>query len=105
MSWKGDKTDCSNYRGIPLLSTSYKIASNTLLSKLSPYVDEIIGDNQCGFRRNRSITDNIFLYSSDTGEKSGIQLDGTSAIHKLLERGNYCTVFSQGSGHPWQQLG
>jgi hypothetical protein len=30
-----------------------------LLSRLSPYVDEIIGDHQCGFRRNRSTTDQI----------------------------------------------
>jgi hypothetical protein len=27
---------------------------------LSPYVEEIIGDHQCGFRRNRSTTDQIF---------------------------------------------
>jgi hypothetical protein len=40
---KGDKIDCSNYRGISLLSTSYKILSNILLSRLSPYTDEIIG--------------------------------------------------------------
>jgi sorting nexin-29 len=57
---KGDKTDCSNYRGISLLSTSYKILSNILLSRLTPYADEIIGDHQCGFRRNRSTTDQIF---------------------------------------------
>ncbi|PNF26628.1 hypothetical protein B7P43_G09369 [Cryptotermes secundus] len=41
---KGDKTDCSNYRGISLLSTSYKIVSNILLSRLSPYIDEITNE-------------------------------------------------------------
>jgi hypothetical protein len=47
---KGDKADCNNYhRGISSLSTSYKILSNILLSRLSPYIDEIIGDQQCGF--------------------------------------------------------
>jgi hypothetical protein len=43
-----DKTDCNNYRGISLLSTSFKIVFNILLSRLSPYIDEIIGDHQCG---------------------------------------------------------
>jgi hypothetical protein len=46
---KGDKTECSNYRGISLLPTSYKILSNILLSRLTPYADEIIGYHQCGF--------------------------------------------------------
>jgi hypothetical protein len=57
---KGDKTDCTNYRGISLLSTAYEILSNILLSRLTPYVNEIIGDHQCGFRRNRSTMDQIF---------------------------------------------
>jgi len=54
------KTDCNNYRGISLLPTTYKILSNILLSRLIPYAKEIIGDHQCGFRRNRSTIDHVF---------------------------------------------
>ena len=57
---KGDKTDCSNYRGLSLLPTTYKILRKMLLSRLTPYAEEIIGGHQCGFRRNRSTTDRIF---------------------------------------------
>jgi len=42
------------------LPTTYKILSNILLSRLIPYVKEIIGDHQCGFRRNRSTIDHKF---------------------------------------------
>ena len=42
------------------MPTTYKILSSILLSKLIPYAKEIIGDHQCGFRRNRSTTDRIF---------------------------------------------
>jgi len=44
---KGDKTDCSNYRGISFLSTTYKILSNILLSRLTPYAEESNGNHQC----------------------------------------------------------
>ena len=57
---KGNKTDCNNYRGISFLPTTYKILSNIVLSRLIPYAKEIIGDHQCGFRRNRSTIDHIF---------------------------------------------
>jgi hypothetical protein len=70
---KGDKTDCNNYRGISILSTSYKILSNFLLSRLSPYVDEIIGDHQCEFRGNRSTTDQIFCIHQILEKKMGVQ--------------------------------
>ena len=38
---KCDKIDCSNDRGISLLSSTNKILSNILLSRLNPYAEEI----------------------------------------------------------------
>jgi hypothetical protein len=68
---RGDKTDHSNYRGISLLSTSFKILSNILLSRLTPtpYADEIIGDRRCVFRRNRLIR---FSISDSYWKKRGV---------------------------------
>jgi hypothetical protein len=57
---KGDKTDCNNYQGISVLSTTYKILSNILLARLTLYVSEIIVDHHCGFCHNKSTTDHIF---------------------------------------------
>jgi hypothetical protein len=69
---KGDKTDFNNYHGISLLSTSYNILSDILLSGLNLYMDEIVGNHQCGVWCNRS-TIYHFLHLSDTGEEMGIQ--------------------------------
>jgi len=41
------------------LPTAYKILY-ILLSRLIPYAKEIIGDHQCGFRRNSSTINHIF---------------------------------------------
>jgi len=49
---KVDKTDCQNYRGISLLSVIYKVFAKILAKRLSPYTEQIIGDYQCGFRRD-----------------------------------------------------
>ena len=40
-----DKTGCSNYTGISLLSLTYKRFPNIQVSKLPPYAEELIGDN------------------------------------------------------------
>jgi hypothetical protein len=47
----------SNYRGISQLSASYNILRNTLLSRLSIHIVEIIEAYQRGFRRNRPNTE------------------------------------------------
>jgi hypothetical protein len=71
---KGVKTDCNNYHGISLLPASYKILSNILLVRLSPYIDKIIWDYQCWFHFNRSSTDQILcILQILGGKKMGVQ--------------------------------
>ena len=48
---KGDKLQCSNYRGISILNVCYKVLTNILHRWLVPYTQEILGDYQCGFRK------------------------------------------------------
>jgi hypothetical protein len=68
---KGVKTECNNYRGILLLSTSYKIVWHILLSRLSPYIEENIRDHFCEFRRNKS--HQIFFIRQILTEKIVVQ--------------------------------
>ena len=58
---KGDKTICGNYRGISLLSTTYKVFSNVLYERIYPYYEEIVEDYQGGFRKEKSVTDQCFI--------------------------------------------
>ena len=62
------------------MPTTYKILSNILLSMLTPYAEEIIGDHQCGFRRNRSTTDHLFC-SRQMLEK---KCEYSEAVHQLF---------------------
>jgi sorting nexin-29 len=57
---QGDKLECRNYRGISLLNVTYKIFANLLTRYMEPYVEEISGGYQCGFRKGRSSTNQIF---------------------------------------------
>lgn len=52
--------DCANYRGITLLNVAYKVFANLLYMRLLPYAESCIGEYQCGFRRDRSTSDQIF---------------------------------------------
>jgi hypothetical protein len=97
---RGDKTDCSNYTGIALLSTTYRILYSILLSRLTPHTAEIIRNHKYGFRRKISTTDHIFCIRQilkknvnkmqqyirylQTSRKLMIQLGGRSCIIFLL---------------------
>jgi hypothetical protein len=58
---KGDQRECCNYRGITLLSLPGKAYAKVLHSRLTEVVDQKIQDEQCGFRRGRGTTDQLFL--------------------------------------------
>ena len=75
----GDKTDCSNCRGISLFPTTYKIVSDILLCRLTPCAEEIIGDHQCGFESNRTTADRIFCICEILNKK----LEYHEAVHQL----------------------
>lgn len=44
-----------------LVSVVYKVLAKVIVKRLTPITEEILGDYQCGFRRGRSTTDQIFI--------------------------------------------
>uniref|UniRef100_A0A914XEZ9 Reverse transcriptase domain-containing protein n=1 Tax=Plectus sambesii TaxID=2011161 RepID=A0A914XEZ9_9BILA len=58
---KGDLSKCDNWRGITLLSVPGKILSIMLLQRLQSAVDKRLREEQAGFRRGRSCTEQIFV--------------------------------------------
>jgi hypothetical protein len=54
---KDDKTDCSDYHGISLLSTSYR---NVEYPGKRQFIDKTNGEQQCRFQNNRSTSVRIF---------------------------------------------
>jgi hypothetical protein len=77
---KGDKTDFNNYRDKSLTPTRYKILSKIHLSRLTLYTEEITGDHQCGFRRNRSTTDHVFCIRQIRERK----WEHNEAVHRVF---------------------
>ena len=56
---KGDLSNCNNYRGISLLSIPGKVFNRVILERMKQATDDKLRDNQAGFRKNRSCTDQI----------------------------------------------
>ena len=58
---KGNLQLCQNYRTISLISHSSKAMQNVILNRLNPQAEEIIAEEQAGFRARRSIIEQIFM--------------------------------------------
>ena len=57
---KGDKCECSNSRGISLLSIVGKLFSRVLIKRVRAESEYAIGEEQCGFRQGRGGMDQVF---------------------------------------------
>ena len=58
---KGDSRDCANYRGITLLSVVAKLYEDILNKRLKDILETQLDEAQCGFRKGRSVHDQIFI--------------------------------------------
>ena len=58
---KGDRTDCTNYRGISLLCAAGKILAKVISNRLQPALESILPKSQSGFRPHRGTTYMIFI--------------------------------------------
>ena len=57
---KGERNDCSNYRGISLRSIVGKVFARVILIRLQKLAGRIYPESQCGFRAGRSTIYTIF---------------------------------------------
>ena len=57
---KGNLQLFQNYRTISLISHSSKVMLKVILNRLKPKAEEIIAEDQAGFRDGRSTTEQIF---------------------------------------------
>ena len=57
---QGNLQLCQNYRTISLISHSSKVMLKGILNRFKPQAEEIIAEEQAGFRAGRSTTEQIF---------------------------------------------
>jgi len=91
---KDERTDCSHYNGILILSGTYTILSNTLLSRLTLYAGKTIGDHQYGYRRNMSTTDHTCCVRQMLEKK----WEYSEAVHQLF------LDFNKANGSVWRKV-
>lgn len=59
----GEEEDVTNYRGIALLDSGYKLLTNIMANRIRLWVEDnqIFRESQAGFRKKRSTRDQIFV--------------------------------------------
>jgi len=87
---KGDKTDCSNYRGISLLSTTYKMSSKILLVKVNSKYRRHNWGSSMWISTQQVNYWSYILHSANIWEKMGIKQNNASALYRLQKSLWFC---------------
>ena len=58
---KRDMYECSNFRGVSLLSVEGKVYGRVLINRIRDKTENVIAEEQGDFRRGRGCTDQIFI--------------------------------------------
>ena len=74
---KGKRSECSNHRGISLLSVPGKVFASVILNRCKDSVDRVLREEQCGFRKSRGCADQLFALRQIIEKSMAFQLDIT----------------------------
>ena len=72
---KGKRSECSNHRGISLLSVPGKVFASVILNRCKDSVDRVLREEQCGFRKSRGCADQLFALLQIIEKSMAFQLD------------------------------
>ena len=91
--------DAKSYRPISLLYIPYKILERLIYTRIEPVIDPLLPREQAGFRRERSIVDQVALMTQEIEDcflakkKAGaIFVDLTVAYDTVWHRGLACKL-------------
>ena len=68
----GDKTKLSDYRGISLLSSVFKLFERLILGRLTELSEKCIEEEQGGFRAGRDCTDQLFVLQQSLCSRAAV---------------------------------
>ena len=87
------------YRPISLLYVLYKILERLIYARVKPLIDPLLPKEQAGFRRGKSIVDQVVLLAQNIGDsfeakrKAGaVFIDLTAAYNTVWHRGLTCKL-------------
>ena len=72
---KGKRSECGNYRRISLLSVPGKVFASIILNRCKDALDQVLREEQCGFRKSRGCTDQLFASRQILEKCMAFQLD------------------------------